>query len=335
MQDNQMRADDRRRASDDARGPSNWSWFAALGVVIVLLVLGAANVAVRATWHELEDGVLWVSRAQGVTAGELSDRSSAARAGVRVGDVLLAIDGTPVEDPGDVVAVAHRAASGEQFTYTLLRLGTREVVQVQLSPIPQGNSVLYFVLAAVGILTLLVGAMVRIRRPGDQSSLHFFWLTVAFFGVFTFSLAGRFDTLDWVFYWADVVATLVLPPLLLHFTLVFPDRSGAWARTPAGVRVLPLLYVPALILGATRIIAIVRLDANSDLVSVIGWLDKVEPAYFALCVGGGLLVLLRALAHVRSVTARRQLRWIVWGTALGCVPFMVCYAVPFAMGAAP
>ena len=85
MQDNQMRADDRRRASDDARGPSNWSWFAALGVVIVLLVLGAANVAVRATWHELEDGVLWVSRAQGVTAGELSDRSSAARAGVRVG----------------------------------------------------------------------------------------------------------------------------------------------------------------------------------------------------------------------------------------------------------
>ncbi len=33
--------------------------------------------------------------------------------------------------------------------------------------------------------------------------------------------------------------------------------------------------------------------------------------------------MIRALRRVRSVTARRQLRWIVWGTALGAVPFVV------------
>ena len=63
----------------------------------------------------------------------------------------------------------------------------------------------------------------RLRRPGDQASLHFFWLSVAFFGVFGFSFSGRFDRLDWVFYWADVVSLLLLPPLFLHFALVFPD----------------------------------------------------------------------------------------------------------------
>jgi PAS domain S-box-containing protein len=335
MPDNQMRVDEGRRQGAPGRGTSTWGWFAALAVVVALLVLGFANVAVRATWRELEDGVLWVSRANGVTAGELSTQSTAARAGVRVGDVLLAINGKPVESPGDVVAVAHAAASGERFTYTLLRLGTREVVQVQLAPIPQGNSVLYFVLAAVGIFTLLVGAAVRLRRPGDQASLHFFWLTVAFFGVFTFSFAGRFDFLDWVFYWADVVATLVLPPLLLHFTLVFPDRSRAWARTPLGARLLPLVYVPALLMGAARILAVARLDADSSLIRVVAWLDRLEPAYLSLCVGGGFLVLLGALAHVRSVTARRQLRWIVWGTLLGGAPFAAGYAVPFALGATP
>ena len=33
--------------------------------------------------------------------------------------------------------------------------------------------------------------------------------------------------------------------------------------------------------------------------------------------------MMRALGRVRSVTARRQLRWIVWGTAFGAVPFVL------------
>jgi PAS domain S-box-containing protein len=335
MLDNQMRADEGRQGGGTTRGASTWGWFAAFGVVIILLVLGIANVAVRATWQELEDGVLWVTRSQGVTAAELSATSSAARAGVRVGDVLLAIDGRAVESARDVVDVAHQSAGDSPHTYTLLRLGTRELVQVRLAPVPQGNSVLYFVLASVGIFTLLVGAMVRLRRPADHASLHFFWLSVAFFGVFTFSFAGRFDVLDWLFYWADAVAVLVLPPLLLHFALVFPERSRAWARTPVGVRVLPLLYVPALLMLAARVIAVARLDANSDLLTVIKALDRAEPAYLSACIAAALLVMLGALRHARSVTARRQLRWIVWGTLLGGGPFAVGYAVPFVLGATP
>src|SRR6202008_96799 len=40
----------------------------------------------------------------------------------------------------------------------------------------------------------------------------------------------------------------------------------------------------------------------------------------------------RALTEVRSITGRRQLRWIAWGTALGGTPFAVGYALPFAFG---
>ena len=43
----------------------------------------------------------------------------------------------------------------------------------------------------------------------------------------------------------------------------------------------------------------------------------------------------RALYRVRSVTARRQLRWIVWGTGLGALPFVFGYALPFALGFTP
>ena len=85
----------------------------------------------------------------------------------------------------------------------MLRLGTREVVDVRIAPMPTGSGSLYFLLAGVGIFTLLVGGAVRLRRPRDPATLHFFWLSVAFFGVFTFSFSGRLDRLDWVFYWGD------------------------------------------------------------------------------------------------------------------------------------
>jgi hypothetical protein len=336
MPDSQFRtAESARRTAAGAGQPNAAGWFAALAVVLVLLGLGLANIYIRATWHPVEDGVLWVSRPDGVTASELADRAPAAKAGVKRGDVLLAIDGRPVESPKDVVAAAQLATAGTSLTYTLLRLGSREIVQVRLEPIPQGNSLLYFVLAGVGIFTLVVGAWVRLRRPGDQSSLHLFWLTVAFFGVFTFSFSGRFDRLDWVFYWADMVAVLALAPMLLHFTLVFPDRAHRWVRTPLGARLLPLFYLPAVVMGGARVMAVARLDGSSRLLGVVAALDRLEPLYLGACLLGGLAVLVHALAHVRSVTARRQLRWIVWGALLGGAPFAVGYAVPFAFGVTP
>ena len=124
---------------------------------------------------------------------------------------------------------SRRPTRGTRHVYTLLTLGDRRVAQVTLAPIPRGVGSLYYVLAGVGIFSLLVGATVRTRRPADEATLHFFWLAVAFFGVFTFSFSGRLDRVDWVFYWADQVATLLLPPLFFHFGLVFPERprSGA------------------------------------------------------------------------------------------------------------
>ena len=41
------------------------------------------------------------------------------------------------------------------------------------------------------MFSLLVGASVRLRRPDHQATLHFFWLTVAFFGVMAFSFTGQ------------------------------------------------------------------------------------------------------------------------------------------------
>jgi PAS domain S-box-containing protein len=305
-------------------------------LALAMLVMGIVNVVERATSNDVEDGVLWVERSAGVVAAEVAAGSAAGRAGVLPGDVLLAVDGRPVDGRDEVLLMQYRAAAGDRHTYTLLRLGTREVVQLVLGPIPAGAGGLYYALAAVGIFTLLVGAAVRTRRPFDQATLHFFWLSLAFFGVFTFSFSGRFDRVDWLFYWADEVALLMLPPLFLHFTLVFPERPRSDGYTALVARWLPAIYLPAAVLGATRGLALVRASVDpAYFVRLLGLLDQLQYLYLVLFLGAGLAVLVRALGRARSVTAKRQLRWIVWGTALGALPFALGYALPWAFGATP
>jgi two-component system, NtrC family, sensor kinase len=307
-----------------------------LFVLAGLLCLGAANIALRATWREVEDGVLWTSRDGAVVAAEIAPGTPAEGIGLRRGDVLLAIDNHPVQDVSDVVAQLHAAGADATLRYTVLRLGSSDVIDVRLAPIPGGPGVLYFVLAAVGTFTLLVGGAVRLRRPRDAATLHFFWLAVAFFGLFTFSFSGRLDRLDWIFYWADAISMLMLPPLFFHFTLVFPERPRRWTGGVAGHRLVTLAYVPAVVLGLIRVAAVTWSASDAAFfVRTTARLERLEYLYLAACFIGGLAALSRALSQVSTITARRQLRWIAWGTGLGAAPFALGYALPYAIGVDP
>ncbi|MGE3509178.1 MAG: ATP-binding protein [Vicinamibacterales bacterium] len=306
-----------------------------LAVVLVLIALGISNITLRLRWHEVEDGVLWSNRAEGVTAIEVASGSPGAAAGIRPGDVLMAVNGQAVELSADVIAFQHQGQPGTTLVYSLVRLADRQVLSVTLAPIAAPRT-MYFVLAAVGLFTLLVGASVRLRRPHDQATLHFFWLCVTFFGAFTFSFNGPLDRLDWVFYWGDAIAMTMLPPLLLHFTLVFPERSP-WRRSPRARVWVPLLYLPALVLGLARVVAVSR-GARHDgggFSQTIDLLDRAEPVYLLACGIAAVAVLARAFGEITSLTGRRQLRWIAWGTVLGVGPFVFGYALPWSLGTEP
>jgi PAS domain S-box-containing protein len=305
-------------------------------VVGVLLCLGVANIVTRARFQEAEDGVLWVQGVEGVVASDIAAGTPAEIVGLSRGDVLLAIDDKPVHEVGDVVSALHATPPGATARYTVLRLGAREVVELNVAPIPNGTRLFYYLLASIGIFTLLVGGAVRLRRPHDPATLHFFWLSVAFFGLFTFSFSGRLDRLDWIFYWGDAISILALPALFLHFALVFPERSRQWATAGAGRLLVPSIYVPPVLLGLARAVALARSGDDAALfVGVIATLDRLDYVYLVGCFVGGVIALSRALADARSITARRQLRWIAWGTALGVAPFVCGYALPWAFGVEP
>ena len=99
-------------------------------VVIALLCLAGLNVIQRASWSEVEDGVLWRGHDGEVIAAEVAPDTAAARAGVRRGDILQAIDGKDIERVEDVVAVLHASGTGTRLSYTLLRQEQRELTTI-------------------------------------------------------------------------------------------------------------------------------------------------------------------------------------------------------------
>jgi len=314
-------------------------WLQSTSTIVVvgaLLCLAVLNVRQRATWSEVEDGVLWRSINGAIVAAEVAPGTAADRGGIKKGDILLTIDGREIVEVADVVSILHASEPGRSLRYLVARERTREQPTIDVEPIPSSPRGMYFALAAVGIFSLLVGASVRLRRPDHQATLHFFWLTVAFFGAMAFSFTGKLDALDWTFYWGDLTAQLLLPPLFVHFALVFPDRPDAWVRSDAGRTLLPAMYMPAMLLGAVSVVGVVNGASHGEMLSrLTGIVQSGQLVYLAVSLLAGLTIMVRALREVGPVTARRQLRWIVWGTAIGSVPFALGYALPFAFGLPP
>src|SRR5687768_6453662 len=126
----------------------------AMPVVVdaALLCLAVANVGLRRSFEgEVEDGVLWTSEGAEVIASAVAEDGPGARAGVRVGDRLLAIDDRMISSPSDVTDRMHRVARGERLRYQLVRLDARQLIDIEVDPVPQGNRALYYVLAVTGI----------------------------------------------------------------------------------------------------------------------------------------------------------------------------------------
>jgi PAS domain-containing protein len=76
-------------------------------------------------------------------------------------------------------------------------------------------------------------------------------------------------------------------------------------------------------------------EETGTLWGIVETVDRLKPLYFGLMFALSFAVLLRSYRRARSIVARRQVKWLVWGTAAGVFPFLAFYALPFALGREP
>jgi PAS domain S-box-containing protein len=307
---------------------------AVLGIAVLLTGLGVYNIFLKATFTLLDDGVFWKGGPAGVFAARVAPGGPAALAGVEAGDVLLAVDGEEVLSQEQVQARLARRAPDDRLLYSLLRAAERRSLELTVKPLAKGNVSLFYYLSLVGFFSLIVGTIVMLRRPPDRAALHFYAICLLFFLMYSTSYTGKLNVADWTLLWTDHLAVLLLPVVFLHFCLSFPERRLSERRA----WLVLVAYLPALVLAGAAVLSqvlFVTTRGGEALWRVTAAIDRSKPLYFALLFAVSFVILLDSYRRTRSLTARKQMKWLVWGTGAGVLPFFAFYAIPFALGREP
>jgi PAS domain S-box-containing protein len=308
-----------------------------LAVTSVLLVLAGLNVVRKSRFELLEDGVFWEEASGRLLARRVDPEGPAARAGLEKGDVLVLVGDEPVNVPEDVRRILDAAENGEVLSYQVLRENEKRALSLEVAPLAEGNVPVYYFLAAVGAFSLLVGTAVYVRRRGEAATAHFYLLCLFWFLNFAFSHTGELDAWDWAFYWMDRVGILFFPPIFLHFALCFPEHLPAIRKRPW---LLWAPYVPSaalLYLSLSSHLAFLSSAIWGDryLIVAEAILDRAVPAYLTVMSLFAFFAFVKSHRRARSITVKKQTKWIVWGTGFGTLPFGLFYAIPYLFGSHP
>ena len=125
-----------------------------------------------------------------------------------------------------------------------------------------------------------------------------------------------------------------LPVVFLHFCLSFPERRLVTRRA----WIIPAAYMPALALAGAAVasqVLFVTTPGSEVLWRITSAIDRWKPLYFAALFAISFGILLDSYRTTRSLTARKQMKWLVWGTGAGVLPFFLFYSIPFALGREP
>ena len=184
------------------------------------------------------------------------------------------------------------------------------------------------VILLTGIFGFLIGFGVFILRAGDRRARLFFWLCLAFSSAVMISgewygVQGR------ALYLAPGVlfffAYTLTPVFLLRFFLTFTDRErlpGAallWGASLLFGAFFSAVFVAALLIPS---IALFRLKASFVVFRI----------FFAAVCLAAIVVLFRAFWTASTREKRDQIRWVLYGMAVGLGPFIFLYTLPRVFG---
>jgi two-component system, NtrC family, sensor kinase len=304
-------------------------------VVLALATLAAVvfawlNFVQRSRYDLVDDGVAWSDTATGIEAWKVAADSPASAAGIRPGDMLLAINDAPVPSAAKVTSRLFRAGLWTQLRYKLSRNGeefeTRLITTPPHKPITVENY-----LRAVALLYLFIGCFIFVRRWNAPRAVHFYVFCLVSFVLYSFQYSGKLDIFDLEVYWASVGARLLAPALLLHFALVFPERSEPLRKS---LLKIAAVYAPPLALLLVHILVAVNALGFVPTTRSRVALDQLELSFLGFYFLTAGLVFYLSFHRSRSGVLRQQLKWLTGGTLAGSVPFTVFYILPYLFDAA-
>ncbi|WP_263365624.1 ATP-binding protein [Edaphobacter bradus] len=296
-------------------------------------VLAAINFKSEGGFDVPTDGIWWVESTGGLKAERVPPGSPGERAGVRSGDVLVAVDDHPTERLAPFVREIFHRGIWANATYSILRPmphasdlkdAPRLDIQVILEPTDRSiNQGLRF----IALVYLCIGIYVLFRRWTAPKSTHFYVFCLVSFVMYSFKYTTELDLFDTIIYWGNIAAVAIQPALFLHFAVSF---VGDLKETGAGRlrrRLLSVaLYVPGILLIGLQLWAQHFWSATEILRHR---LDQISVGYLALYYVIAAVVFRYRYRRAESALERQQLKWLTRGTLLAVTPFTLLYVIPY------
>jgi len=299
---------------------------------LTLVVFGILNFEQRRVYQLPDDGVSWVDSKGGVTAWLVAPDSPAERSGIAQGDKLEAINGVPIKRALDATREIFRTGVWAQARYDLARNGQPFQATVVVAPQSNQSSLRHY-LELVGLVYLLIGTFILVRRWTAPKSLHFYVFCLASFVLYTFSYTGKLNLFDGTIYWLNVLAWILQPALFLHFCLSFPERPEYLRKRPVRAA---FIYLPgAFLLAVHVLVATGFLFWSLPLLLTRYRLDRLELIYLASYFILGAFWLRRSFLRAEVPLVKQQLKWVSRGTFVAIMPFALLYVVPYFLGFVP
>src|SRR5215471_11291690 len=310
----------------------SFKYVATVLLTIAVLILGAFNVQQKRRYIPADDGASWVQAADGIQARVVVAGGPADKAGIQRGDILKAINDQPIRNERNVTQILYDLFVWHTAKYTIVR-NEKEFTTTVILEAPMQGIRHQRDLEVIGLIYLLVGTFVLLKRSRAPNALHFYFVCLTSFVLYAFHATGKFNSFDWTIFYFDLAASLLLPPLFLHFCLEFPLRNS-WLKQRHGL--LYLIYVPsaALFLAQLAFIKGVIGFAPSPIV-LRDILNNLGDFHFGLYLVFSAIVLIQTYRTVETPELRQQMKWVTRGTALAVIPYFVFQSIPRLSGAAP
>jgi len=326
----------------------------------LLIAAGALNFSQRLQRQPPPwDGVTWVNTSQGVIAKAVEPGSAAARARLVPGDHLLAISPNgrscanitrgpkceQIADAKDVQIYLDNARVGGEIHYFIERPSYPSETRNYYADLDNLGSIqnwtardLYVNL--IGLVYLCVGLFVIFKQGGRSPFvLHFASLCLAAFVFHFYTPIGTYKDLDLAIAFLRNAGFIMFAPLFLHFSAIYPVRYHLFeARRWRSV----LLYLPAFVLLGVATAVFFNGELTRVLPSagkLIGYSPefvvrfyKASFIHFAIALVASAALLVRRFVISKNTVARQQLKWVVWGSLLAILPFMLLYGTGYLIG---
>ena len=303
--------------------------------ILTLLTVAAGVSAVinfqqQSRFHLPDDGVIWVDRSSGVEALDVTKDGPAAKSGVKAGDILVSINGSPITRSIDITKILVRIGAWSKADYLVRRTGVEVKTKLIIGEVPRDAAVYYFYF--VGLAYLAIGLFVYFRRGTAYKAQHFYIFCLVSFIFFSFHYTGKLNNFDKLIYWGNVVAGVLAPVIFVHFCVSFPEPRK-WLR--ARVTALAMYVLAACMVALYVLASSGMLRTSIPLVELRWMLDRIWLAVLTTIyiVGGVALSIERG--KFEDPVVRQQLRWLRNGTLCGILPFAFFYTLPYVIGFIP